>query len=185
MKVPPPPPSPPPPKVDESAWAKSVERARISDQLRVHDIGLIVFGETQSYSDRPDSNEPIVIARQKLAHTVINADDKWGPRRMTYASTHGAVEPSERALSNPAVRAAYESSMQAAREAFLSGTDPTNGAIFAIAKPNPSRSNHVFTGRNARPEGVPISTQSGPYNNSYTGGDMSSRVGWLNTYIDR
>ena len=106
MKVPPPPPSPPPPKVDESAWAKSVERARISDQLRVHDIGLIVFGETQSYSDRPDSNEPIVIARQKLAHTVINADDKWGPRRMTYASTHGAVEPSERALSNPAVRAA-------------------------------------------------------------------------------
>ena len=177
------PPRPTPPKVDETAWAKNVQRARISPQLNVHELGLIVFGETQSYSDRPDSNEPIVMGRQKLAHTIINADDKWGPRRMTYASTHGAVEPSERALSNTAVRAAYDSSMQAAREAFLSGTDPTNGAIFAIAKPNPSRSNHVFRGRNARPEGVPISTQSGPYNNSYTGGDMSSRVGWLNTYL--
>jgi len=170
--------------VDESAWARSVERARISDQLRVHDLGLIVFGETQSYSDRPDSNEPIVVARQKMAHTVINADQKWGARRDRYASTHGAVEPSANALSNPAVRAAYESSMKAAREAYLSGPDPTNGAVFAIAKRTPERSNHRFSGRNARPQGVPISTQSGPYNNSYTDRDMPSRVAWLNTYWD-
>jgi len=182
---PPSPPTPRPPGINQEAWAKNVERARISPQLTVHELGLIVFGETQSYSDRPDSNEPIVTARQELAHAILNADEKWGPRRMTYASTHGAVEPSERALSNAAVRAAYESSMQAAREAFLSGTDPTNGAVHAIAKRTPTRANHVFAGSNARPEGVPISTQSGPYNNAYTRGDMKSAVGWLNTYREK
>lgn len=179
----PPPPRPTPPKVDESAWAKNVERARISPPLNVHDLGLIVFGETQSYSDRPDSNQPIGMARQRLAHTVMNADEKWGAQRIRYAKTHGPVEPSENALRNPAVRAAYDSSMNAAREAYLSGTDPTNGAVFAIQKPSAERSNHKFPG--GRPEGVPISTQSGPYNNSYTGGQMESRTTWLNTYWDR
>jgi hypothetical protein len=182
----PPPPRPSPPKVDEKAWARNVEQARISPYLgTVHDLGLIVFGETQSYTDRPDSNEPIVMARQKLAHSIINADQKWGTQRIRFASTHGAVEPPERVLINPAARAAYESSIGAAREAFLSGGDPTNGAVFAIAKKSPARSNHIFTGPGARPDGVPISTQSGPYNNSYLAGDMPSSTAWLNTYLDK
>jgi hypothetical protein len=62
------PPEPKPPEVDEAAWAKSVDRARVSDSLTVHDLGLIVFNESQSYSDRHDSNEPIAIAREKMAH---------------------------------------------------------------------------------------------------------------------
>jgi hypothetical protein len=174
---------PRPPGVDQSAWDRNVEQTHISDSLgTVHDLGLIVFGETQSYSDRPDSNEPIEVARQELAHAVINGDEKWGAARTMHARTHGAIEPSESALQNPAVRAADESSMKAAREAFLSGNDPTNGAVFAIANKTASRSNHVFAGPQAKPEGVPISTQAGPYNNSYTGGDMPSRVAWLNTY---
>jgi hypothetical protein len=180
----PPPLSPRPPGVDQGAWAKNVERARISPYLgTVHDLGLIVFGETQSYSDRPDSNEPLIAARQKMAHSIINAGEKWGARRMTYARTHGPVEPSERALNNPAVRAAYESSMQAAREAFLSGADPTNGAVFTQQLDSPTRSNFRFRG--GRPQGVPLSTQSGPYNNSYIGGQVESRTAWLNTYWDR
>jgi hypothetical protein len=180
----PPPPRPTPPKVDESAWARNVEMARISPYLgTVHDLGLIVFGETQSYSDRPDSKETIGAARQKLAHTIINADARWGPRREQYARTHGPVEPSENALRNATVRVAYESSLKAAREAYLSGSDPTRGAVHTIQLDNQSRANYVFRG--GRPEGVPISTQSGPYNNSYTGGEMSSRTARLNTYMEK
>jgi hypothetical protein len=178
------PPSPRPPGVDQSAWDSNVDQTHISDSLgTVHDLGLIVFGETQSYSDRPDSNEPIDMARQKVAHTIINADERWGANRQKYASTHGAIEPPEKTLQNPAARAAYDSSMQAAREAYLSGTDPTHGAVHAIQLKDKSRSKYVFHGGNS--EGVPISTQSGPYNNSYTGGAMPSRVAWLNTYMEK
>jgi len=66
--------TPTPPRVDETAWTKNAERARISPQLNVHQVGLIVFNESQSYSDEPDSNEPITLARQKWAHSIINAD---------------------------------------------------------------------------------------------------------------
>ena len=161
-----------------------MERARISDHLNVHDLGLIVFNESQSYTDRPDSNEPIVMARQKLAHSVINADQKWGAERQTkWASTALPIEPPENALRNPAVRAAYDSSMKAAREAYLSGTDPTNGAVFLNQRADASRANRVSDGGN--PRGVPLSTQSGPYNNTYTKGKVPSRTAWMNTYWDR
>lgn len=50
-----PPPTPQPPPVDQSAWEKSVEQANFSDSLgSVHDLGLILFNETRSYTDRPD-----------------------------------------------------------------------------------------------------------------------------------
>lgn len=64
----PPPPATQPPPVNQAAWEKSVEQAKISDSLgTVHDLGLMVFNETQSYSDRPDSNEPLNTAREKMA----------------------------------------------------------------------------------------------------------------------
>jgi hypothetical protein len=176
----PPPPRPAPPKVDEAAWAKNVERARISPQLTVHDLGLIVFGETQSYSDRPDSNEPIVAARQKLAHSVINADHKWRADRQKWANTARPIEPSENVLRNPAVRTAYESSMTAAREAYLSGSDPTNGAVYLNQRKDASRANRVLS--RYKPQGVRLSTQSGPYNNSFPNEKMPSRIAWLDTY---
>ena len=67
----PPPPAPQPPPVNQAAWEKSVEQAKISDSLgSVHDLGLIVFNETQSYSDRADSNEPLGTARGKMAHSI-------------------------------------------------------------------------------------------------------------------
>lgn len=155
----PPPPAPQPPQVDQSAWEKSVEQAKISDSLGpVHDLGLIIFNETQSYSDRPDSNEPLDTTREKMAHSIMNADQKYRADRQRLAGTASPIEPSPNTLRNPTVRAAYDSSMKAAREAYLSGTDPTNGAVFSIQQPTPSRSNYVF--HNGRPEGVPISTQS-------------------------
>ena len=73
----PPPPAPQPPPVDQNAWEKSVEQAKISDSLgTVHDLGLRIFGETKSYSDRPDANEPIDAAREKMAWTIVNGDRK-------------------------------------------------------------------------------------------------------------
>jgi hypothetical protein len=82
----PPLPRPQPPHLDQSAWEKSVEQAKISDSLgTVHALGLIVFNESQSYSDRSDSNEPIDIAREKMAHSIMNADQKWGADRMRNA----------------------------------------------------------------------------------------------------
>jgi hypothetical protein len=64
----PPPPTPQPPPVNQGGWEKSVEQAKISDSLGyAHDLGLRVFQETKSYSDRPDSNEPLDAAREKMA----------------------------------------------------------------------------------------------------------------------
>ena len=149
--------------------------------MTVHELGLIVFGETQSYSDRPDSNEPIVTARQKLAHSVINADKKWGAERQTkWASTALPIDPSENALRNPTVRAAYESSMKAAREAYLSGTDPTNGAVYLNQRTHAGRGNRIMSDKNR--EGVRLSTQSGPYNNSFPNEKVPSRIAWLDTF---
>ena len=172
--------SPRPPGVDQSAWAKNVERARISPQLTVHQLGLIVFNERQSFSDRPDSNEPITIARQKMAHSIINADQKFGAARRRHARTALPIEPSENSLRNPAVRTAYESSMTAAREAYLSGSDPTNSAVFLNQRKDASRANRIMSEDN--PRGVPLSTQSGPYINSYPNEQVPSRTAWLNTY---
>lgn len=149
----------------------------------VHDLGLWVFQETKSYSDRPDSNDPIDSAREKMAWVIMNGDKKWGVDRQKNASTASAIEPSDQELANPAVRAAYQSSMRAAREAFLGWNDPTNGALFSIQRTTPDRSNYVF--QNGKPEGVPISTHSGPYNNSFPNRKVPSRTAWLNTYLDQ
>jgi len=73
--------------------------------------------------------------------------------------------------------------MQAAREAYLSGSDPTNGAVHLNQRDDASRANLKFA--HGDPEGVPLSTQSGPYNNAYTKGQVPSRKAWLNTYFDK
>ena len=113
----------------------------------------------------------------------MNAEEKWGGNRDQHASTAPPIEPSDKALENPQVRAAYDSSMKAAREAYLSGTDPTHGAVYAIQLRSRDRSNYVFGKQ--KPEGVPLSTQSGPYDNSYPNHRVPSISAWLNTYWDK
>jgi hypothetical protein len=120
------------------------------------------------------------VARQKWAHSIINADERWGADRQKNAGTMLPTEPSPEALRNPTMRAAYESSMKAAREAFLSGVDPTRGAAHMNSRGNASRAN--WLPQDMDPPGKPLHTQSGPYNNSYTRGDTPSRSVWLNTY---
>ncbi|SRR6266478_3282275 len=159
---------PPAPPVHEGEWHKSVEGKQIAPGLTVHDVGLSVFGETRSLRERPGSNEPISVARQKVAHVIINGAELAQQTGKPRPTVHDPVEPSREALRNPDVRAAYESSMHAAREAYLSGQDSTDGATHLYLKTTPDRSN--WKGRH------PISTQSGPYNNSFVTGDFPSHT---------
>lgn len=176
-----PPPKPPAPRVDQSAWRESVEQTHVVPGLTVRDVGLSVFGETRSLRDRPGSNEPIGAARQKIAHAIINGRELAHETGKKPPTVHDPVEPTKEALLNPEVRAAYESSLRAAHEAYLSGHDPTNGATHLKIPVRPDRSNWKFQG--GTPEGLTLSTQSGPYDNSFLGGDVPSHVAWINTYL--
>lgn len=177
----PPPPTPQPPPVDQSAWEKSVEQAKVSDSLGpVHDLGLIIFNETKSFTDRPDSNMPLDAARQNMAHAIMNADKLYGFNRQTLASTALPIEPSVNALNDPTTRAAYQASMKAAREAFLDWQDPTNGAVHLNSRGDPGTYN--WKTKKMTGPGKPIKTHLGPYNNSFTKGDTPYSTVWLNTY---
>jgi len=176
-----PPPKPAAPPVDQSARRQSVEQTHVVPGLTVHDVGLSVFGETRSLHNRPGSNEPIGWARQRVAHAIINGRELAHQTGNKPPTVHPPIEASKEALRNPEVRAAYESSLRAAREAYLSGHDPTHGATHLFLRTTPDRSNWKFKGGTA--EGLTLSTQSGPYDNSYVKGDVPSHTAWINTYL--
>src|SRR6266851_1985462 len=67
-----------------------------------------------------------------------------------------------------------------AEEAHRRGHNATQGATHFSIEGTTSRANKIYK-RGTR-EGVPISTQSGPYYNSYLGRDVKSHIAWLNTY---
>ena len=173
-----PPPKPKAPAVAENEWHQSVEAKHVVPGLTVHEVGLSVFGETRSLHDRPGSNESIDAARQKVAHVIINGAEESHRRGQKPPAVHSPIEP--RNLRNREEQFALESAMRAAREAYLSGHDPTSGATHFSIETTPSRANKIYK-RGTR-EGVPITTQSGPYYNSYLGRDVKSHVAWLNTY---
>lgn len=169
-----PPRSPPPPPVDRTNWEHSVDAHKVKT-LTVHDVGLIVFNETRSFTDRDNANDSLLAARNKISHAIMNGDEQLGRKRPVTAP---ALEPSQKALENPTVRAAYEASLRAAREAYLDPTDPTHGAIHFKFLPNADRSNQKF-GTGAK---LPLKTQSGPFNNSFQKNDVHSREVYVDTY---
>src|SRR5712664_3059903 len=71
-----PPPKPSAPPVNQKEWHQSVEQKHVIPGLTVHDVGLSVFGETRSLSDRAGSNEPLGAARHKVAHVIINGAEE-------------------------------------------------------------------------------------------------------------
>jgi hypothetical protein len=174
----PPPPSPAPP-LNQTAWEKSVDSHKVNE-LTVYEVGLIVFNETQPYSDSDSANDLLRSARERVAHAIMNADNKFGSKRDQLAPTATPIEPSAKVLQNPQVRRAYEASLKAAREAYLSPTDPTNGATNFNFRLRPDKSNVTYRGGD--PEGLPLKTQSGPFKNSYTGNDVPGPQVWINTY---
>jgi hypothetical protein len=163
------------PPVDQSAWRGSVEQTHVVPGLTVRDVGLSVFGETRSLRDRPGSNESIGVARQKIAHAIINDAELSHRTGKPRNKVHDPVQPSDKVLLNPDERAAYESSLRAAREAYLNGHDPTQGATHFNMRPAPRRT--PFEGA------FPISTQSGPYDNSFPSKNAPRHTTWLNTYL--
>lgn len=171
-----PPRSPTPPPVDRSNWEHSVDSHKINT-LTARDVGLIVFDETRSFTDRDNANDSLSAAREKLAHTVMNADLKFGKSRPSAAPPH---QPSAKALENSDTRQAYNSSLVAAREAHLSGGDPTQGATNFKFLTNADRSNVRY--KHGTPEGLPIRTQSGPFHNSFQGHDVHSERVYIDTY---
>src|SRR5262249_25688675 len=120
-------------------------------------------------------------ARQRLAHAMINDAELSHHTGKHRNKVHDPVEPKTHELHNPEERSALESSMRAAREAYLSGQDPTNGAIYFFLAKTPSRANKIYSDENKT--GVAISTQSGPYHNSFPQGDTGSSTVWVNTYL--
>lgn len=143
-------------------------------------MGLIVFGETQSVKNSDKANDTIGGSREKVAHAVINGDSQFGHKR---PATALAIEPAEKANKDPRTKAAYDSSLRAAREAYLSPTDATHGATHFNLRPNADRSDFKPGG----PHGpqFKIRTQSGPFDNSYpTPGKkgLPARGIYVNTY---
>lgn len=174
-------PEPPAPPVDQTQWEKSVDAHKVNT-LTIHDIGLIVFQETQSVTDSDSANDTIDGARQKVAHVVINGDSKYGWNRPVTAPP---IEPAAKALEDPRTRQAYDSSLAAAREAYLSPTDPTHGATHLNMRHDADRSN--FRAGNPHASGYEIKTQSGPFNNSFPTrgkGGLPARGIYVNTYGD-
>ncbi len=163
------------PAVPDKEWQSSVERKEIVPGLTVHDVGLSVFGETRSLRDRQGSNESIDSARQRVAHAMINDPELSHRTGKPRNKVHDPVEPSDKVLRSREERAAYDSSLHAAREAYLSGQDPTNGATHFNMRPAPRRT--PFDGA------FPISTQSGPYDNSFPSKNAPRHTTWLNTYL--
>jgi len=176
-----PPPRPHAPAVNRGAWEQSVDQAHAVPGVTVREVGLSVFGETRSLRERPASNESIDIARQKVAHAIINGKELAHKTGNKPPAVHDPVKPPDKVLRNAEERAAYDSSLRAAREAFLSGHDPTHGATNFRLHQTADRSNWKFKGGTS--QGLAISTQSGPYNNSYLAGDVPSHVTWIDTYL--
>jgi hypothetical protein len=171
---PPTPKSPAPPPVDQAEWERSVDAHKVNT-LIIHDVGLIVFNETQPFTNGDNANDTIDGAREKVSHAIMNGDRHLGRNRPITAHP---IEPSAHALKDPRTSAAYDSSLKAAREAYLGPSDPTHGAKHFKFLPDADRSDQKF----GSPRKLPLKTQSGPFNNSYLKGDVRSRQVCVNTY---
>src|SRR5260370_26692290 len=79
----------------------------------------------RSFTDGDKANDTIDAAREKVAHVVINGDTQFGRHR---PATARPIEPPAKILADPRTRKAYDSSLTAARQAYLSANDPTHGA---------------------------------------------------------
>ena len=173
---PPAPARPAPPPVDQSAWEKSVEAHKVNT-LTVRDVGRIVFHETQSFTNGDSANDTIDLAREKVAHTIMNGDQQLGRHR---PATAHPDEPSAKAVKDPKTKAAYKSSLNAAREAYLSATDPTHGATHFKFMTTADRSDQKFNHNSSKNNA--LKRQSGPFNNSYLKGGVPSHHVYVNTY---
>jgi hypothetical protein len=151
---------------------KDIANHLLKNQLHldidVEQLGNIIFNETRSLS-----GENIQEARENVAHTVINAREKWGTNVNTHARSASSIV-TDTAKKTDSQQ--YNDSQTAAVNAVLNhaiGRDPTGGAEHFNFRPNSSTDD--FYGANIR-------TQVGPLNNSYPTTGLPAQGIYANTY---
>ena len=138
-------------------------RGRNGSVLTREQIGNVVFNELRSLSGPGLDNAELYVA-----HAIINGLGDYGANRPATAST----------IANPSSTEGnfyYNAQMSAALaiEQASMGIDPTGGADWFNLRNTNSTSDF---------QGHSISTQSGPFDNSYTRGGLNSTGVYVNTY---
>jgi RHS repeat-associated protein len=136
-----------------------VDRSRLTDAQ----VANVVFNETRSLNGNAVNQ-----ARVNIAHVVINGDRRLGNKRPVTASTTARVPKTERATYDSAVQA-----VATARAEQAAGHDPTGGAINFNLRGNASTGPFY---------GIPMSTQTGPLNNSFPTRELPGSGVYVNTY---
>jgi RHS repeat-associated protein len=137
-------------------------RAVLTDEQ----IGNIVFNETRSLSG-PGIDD----VQRRIAHIVINADERWGARREQHARTASKELPTTLSKAEKSNLETIGSLVSAVRSDRAEGLDPTNGTVFFGFRDvnNYKRTGFkgVMTARRQRGTQVPVGGILGPFNNSF------------------
>jgi hypothetical protein len=122
--------SPDGPQLAQGEPAPRPSKAILTDE----EIATIIFNETESLRGSGVSR-----ARSDLAHTIINADDLWGPRRGGLAGTDPTYlkRPHMDPIKERVMREVQEA-VRNARDERREGIDPTRGATNFNMRPAPS-----------------------------------------------
>lgn len=152
--------------------ANHLLRNTLKIDITVEQIGNIVFNESRSlYGDG------IEIARENIAHAIINGNERWGDRVNIYAQPASPIVNDEAKKMDSEQ---YNDSQTAAINAVMkhsAGVDPTSGAEHFNFRINDSRSNFLKT--------CYIVTQVGPLDNSWPSPELPAAHGiYGNTYKD-
>jgi RHS repeat-associated protein len=130
-------------------------------------IAAIVFNETRSLS-----GQDVEQARIDVAHAIINASAKYGDKKRPPTASDVASVPKVE-------KAAYRSSLNATKTALCEsklGVDPTQGGTHFNLRPNNSKGPFFGSPK------LPLTSQSGPFNNSYPTSDLPASGIYVDTY---
>lgn len=144
-----PPPPPAPPEMPPEAY----DDMKIN-QLTVRQVANIVANENHDVTPGTSSEEELQNARIMQAHTIINADRKYGENRDRLAGT-ASNEVTPELENSPQ----YQQALSAARTAFqqqLSRYDPTGGRMHFNNRTNPSTGLHRIGSARVVPFGKPF-----------------------------
>jgi len=124
---------PPPPPAPPGMPPEAYDDMKIN-QLTVRQVANVIANENHDVTPGTSSPEELQNARIMQAHTIINADRKYGLNRDQRAHT-AAKEVTPELENSPQ----YGQALGAARTAFhqqLSGYDPTGGRMHFNNRPN-------------------------------------------------
>lgn len=144
---------PPPPSAPPEMPPEAYDDMKIN-QLTVRQVANIVANENHDVTRGTSSPEELQNARPMQAHTIINADRRYGLNRGQRAHTAPSDVTPE--LENSPQ---YQQALSAARTAFqqqLSGYDPTGGRMHFNNRNSPSTGLHRIGRSLVAPYGKPF-----------------------------